>query len=85
MHHSIKFDELREDRDRLFDLFWGGFVSEAGDDISEGLRRVLLEATKHAFTEGFAHGMSMGFRHGAEGAAAAVTSAVHELLEGENG
>jgi hypothetical protein len=29
--------------------------------------------------------MSMGFRHGAEGAAAAVTSAVHELLEGENG
>ena len=80
MHHSLKPDEVKAERDKFFAEYWTREL-EGCDDPTTPLVNVCHEVAEHAFAKGFFHGLVVGSKHGALLAGAAISEDIQDILD----
>lgn len=84
MHHSIKPDEIKAQRDKLFAEYWESVLEvsrEVGLVPSDPSLQIIKDASEEAFQKGFVHGLIIGGKHGAKLTGAAIAADVQDILD----
>lgn len=82
MHHSIKLDEIKADRDRLFAEYWEDQIVGLNDTPKcNQLESMFCEIAEHAFQKGFVHGITVGAKQGAQSMAAIIHADLTDLMD----